>query len=433
MKTDILQQAKGVRDFGPAEKIERDRIINVLKDIFESFGYNPIETPILERYEMFASRYGAGEESDAMRETFKLTDQGGRNLVLRTEFTQPFARFVGMNLQLRLPFKRYQIGEIFRDGPIRIGRYREFWQCDIDVVGVSSLLIETEILQLINEVFLKLNLDVEILVNNRKLLNGILDYAGIPSETQRSVIISIDKLEKIGVEGVKAELLDKGVDEKKIDALLKIISTKGNNAELIEKMRDILGDNEGIKEVEETLKYALNKDNVVFCPSLARGLAYYTGNVFEVYLKDRSKVSSSICAGGRFDNMISGFLQSKEVYPAVGVSFGLETIFDAIKASKTGSEERKSVVSAYIIPFGEKALAKAFECGKSLRESGIKTDMDFLGRKISKNMEYANSYGIPWVVIIGEDELKENIYTLKNMRSGEQEKRSLPEMIERLK
>ncbi|MFH0779856.1 MAG: histidine--tRNA ligase [Parcubacteria group bacterium] len=433
MKTDILQQAKGVRDFGPAEKIERDRIIGILKDIFESFGYNPIETPVLERYEMFASRFGAGEESDAMRETFKLTDQGGRNLVLRTEFTQPFARFVGMNLQLRLPFKRYQIGEIFRDGPIRIGRYREFWQCDIDVVGISFPLIEAEILQLINEVFAKLNLKVEIMVNNRKLLNGILDYAGIPAEAQKSIIVSIDKLQKIGAAGVKAELLDKGIVEKKVDAILKIISTKCGNAEMIQKMREILGDNDGIREIEETIKYAINKDNVVFCPSLARGLAYYTGNVFEVYLKDRSKISSSICAGGRFDNMISGFLQSKEVYPAVGVSFGLETIFDAIKASKTESEERKSVVSAYIIPFGEKALAKAFECGKALRENGIKTDMDFLGRKISKNLEYANSYGIPQVVIIGDDEINENKFTLKDMKTGAQEKCSLEELVDKLK
>src|SRR3989339_656557 len=174
MQNEALQRAKGVRDFGPAEKIARDKLIQTLRSVFELYGYNPIETPVMERYELFASKYGIGQESDAMRETFKLKDQGLRDLVLRTEFTVPFARFVGMNPQLKMPFKRYQIGKVFRDGPIKLGRYREFYQCDVDVVGVSNPAVDAELVKLINTVFSKLNLEVVIKTNNRNVLNAIL-------------------------------------------------------------------------------------------------------------------------------------------------------------------------------------------------------------------------------------------------------------------
>src|SRR3989339_1598198 len=198
MQNEALQRAKGVRDFGPAEKIARDKLVETLKTVFEAFGYNPIETPVLERYELFASKFGIGQESDAMRETFKLKDQGDRELVLRTEFTVPFSRFVGMNPQLRKPFKRYQMGTVFRDGPIKLGRYREFWQCDVDVVGGGNPAIDAEILQLAQKVFAKLGFEVEIRINNRKILNGILQYAGVSAEAELSAIIAIDKLDKIG-------------------------------------------------------------------------------------------------------------------------------------------------------------------------------------------------------------------------------------------
>ncbi|MEK7159118.1 MAG: ATP phosphoribosyltransferase regulatory subunit, partial [Patescibacteria group bacterium] len=210
MQREALQRARGVRDFGPEEKIARDKIVETLKTVFEAFGYNPIETPILERYELFASKFGIGQESDAMRETFKLKDQGDRDLVLRTEFTVPFSRFVGMNPQLKKPFKRYQIGQVFRDGPLKLGRYREFYQCDVDVVGVSDPIIDAEILQLTDEVFTKLGLETEIFINNRKILNGILDACGVAKDDQNSVIISIDKLAKLGADGVSKELAGKG-------------------------------------------------------------------------------------------------------------------------------------------------------------------------------------------------------------------------------
>ena len=432
MKNEALQRAKGVRDFGPAEKIARDKIVGVLKGAFESFGYNPIETPVMERYELFASKYGIGQESDAMRETFKLRDQGLRDLVLRTEFTVPFARFVGMNPQLKMPFKRYQIGKVFRDGPIKLGRYREFYQCDVDVVGIANSKVDAEIMQLAIEAFTKLNLEVEVQINNRKVLNSILDFAGVDKDKQGSVIITIDKLEKIGADGVMEELTDKGIEQSQIKTILSTISIEGTNDEILVKLKEIIGESDGLDEVKVAIDNTVNKENLRFVPSLARGLAYYTGNVFEVYLKDTSQINSSICAGGRYDSMIGGFIGTEEIYPAVGISFGLETIFDAIRLSEKKEEVRRSVVDVYLAPLDEAYVKKCSEIAKQLRDAGFTTDMDYLGRKLKKNLEYANSYGVPWVIMLGETEVAENKIALKDMIKGDQEILTVDEAIKKI-
>ena len=424
--------ARGTRDFGPEEKIERDRIMQVLKNIFESFGYNPIETPILERYELFSSKYGIGQESDAMRETFKLKDQGERDLVLRTEFTVPFSRFVAMNPQLRKPFKRYQIGDVFRDGPIKLGRYREFCQCDIDVVGLSDTAIDAEILQLAVTVFKTLGLEVEMRINNRKILNGILDFAGVPADQQLPAIISIDKLDKIGAEGVGRELEQRGISAAAAESILALLACSGGNKDLLAELRDKIGDNEGLEEVEKTIALIENAEDVVFTPCLARGLAYYTGNVFEVYLKNRTVLSSALAAGGRYDNMIGGFLKSDQPFPALGISFGLEAIFDALNLFRK-VESKKSVVDLYIIPLDVEYLAECFTYANQFRAAGVNTDINCLpDKKLKRGMEYANSYAIPWVVIVGEDEIKENKLTLKNMQTGDQEKLSFLEAAKKI-
>ncbi len=433
MKNEALQMARGVRDFGPEEKIARDKIVTTLKQVFESFGYNPIETPVLERYELFASKFGIGQESDAMRETFKLKDQGNRDIVLRTEFTVPFSRFVGMNPQFKKPFKRYQIGQVFRDGPIKLGRYREFWQCDVDVVGIGSPQIDAEIIQLTVEAFAKLGMEIEFRLNNRKILNEILKYAGITGEQQISAIIAIDKLDKIGVDGVKEELKEKQIAGSAVDTILKLISIEGNNQGKIVQLRDVLSEVAGLDEVEQALAFVIDNQNVFFVPSLARGLAYYTGNVFEVYLKDSSKISSSICAGGRYDDMIGGFLGTNEVYPAVGISFGLETIFDAIKLNQNNDDVVKSVTDVYLLALDDKYVKKIMNIAKQLRQAGIKADMDYLGRKLKKNLEYADSYGVSWVIMLGESEEVENKLMLRNMKTGEQEKLSVDQIIEKLR
>lgn len=434
MKNEALQRARGVRDFNPAEKIARNKIIEVLKTVFEDFGFNPIETPILERYELFASKYGIGQESDAMRETFKLNDQGNRKIVLRTEFTVPFARFVGTNPQLKMPFKRYQMGQVFRDGPIKLGRYREFWQCDVDVVGIDNPLMDADILQLANTVFKRLNLEVEIQINNRKILNAIMSYAGIEDKDQISVIISIDKMDKIGREGVVAELVEKGISQEKIEKVLETINIQGTNQEKLAALKNLLGENnEGLKEVESAIEYTIDNQNIVFLPSLARGLAYYTGNVFEIYLRDRSQLGSAISAGGRFNDMIGGFVGTGEKFPAVGISFGLETIFDALKILNPEVDGQKCVTKVYVIPVTEAQLVESVKLVNELRQNDIPADIDYLGKKVGKNLEYADAYQIPFALIIGEDEIKSGELTLRNLRTGEQEKLNLEKVIETLK
>jgi histidyl-tRNA synthetase len=432
MKNEALQMAKGVRDFGPADKIARDRIVGTLKEVFELFGYNPIETPVLERYELFASKFGVGEQTEAMAESFQLTDQGKRNLVLRNEFTVPFARFIAENPQLRMPFKRYQMGDVFRDGPIKLGRYREFWQCDVDVVGIDNNLIDAELLELANMVFGRLELDVEIKINNRKLLNAILAFAGVSKESEAIAIIAIDKMDKIGADGVSEELAKLGIEQKSIKTVLNLLSIAGTNEQKIKELKNILGENEGLLEIEQTLKNLISETDIEFLPSLARGQAYYTGNVFEIYLKSK-KITSSLCAGGRFNNMIAGFLGQEKNIPAIGISFGLDTIFDAMTLETVGFSAKKSVCEAYVIPIGESVGKYARKTLLELRKRGVKVDMDFLARKTGKNMEYADSYGIPWAILIGEEEVQTGKLTLRDMLSGNQTLLTVTDIVDRIK
>ncbi|MFA6537298.1 MAG: histidine--tRNA ligase [Patescibacteria group bacterium] len=428
MKTELLQTARGVRDFGPEEKIAKDYLIGVLRQTFEAFGFNPIETPILERYELFASKFGLGNDSEAMRETFRLKDQGDRDLVLRTEFTMSFARFIGSNPQLRKPFKRYQMGSVFRDGPIKAGRYREFWQCDVDAVGIGETMIDGEILQLVNAVFQKFALPVVIKINNRKFLNKLLSFCGFDETKQTSVIISIDKLDKIGNDGVKKELLEKGFDEDCIDKILQMLSARGTNEELINKFRNILGENDGLSEIESALNFSLDQANIVFEPSLARGLAYYTGNVFEVFLQDSSKISSSVAGGGRYDRMIGGLIGSQEEIPAIGISFGLETIYDAL-VLQNKLKLKKSVVEYLVVPMQESLTKKAMQVAEDIRKLGYNVDTNYFF-KIKKSLEYANSYNIEKVVILGEEESNNEEITVKNMVDGQQKTGKLAKLID---
>jgi len=427
----IAQKARGVRDFNASQAIIRNKIIATLREVFELFGYNPIETPVLERYELFASKYGIGENSDAMAETFKLKDQGNRDLVLRTEFTMPFARFIAENPNIKMPFKRYQLGPVFRDGPIKLGRYREFWQCDADVVGIKNNLIDAEILQMAVMVFEKLQLPVVIKINNRKILNAILEKSGITPELQKDAIISIDKLDKIGENGVIVEMVKRGVAEKSAKQVIKLINISGNNQEIIKQLQEILGENRGLQEIAQTLRMA-DIENIIFTPSLARGLAYYTGNVFEVFLRDTSLMSSALSGGGRYDEMISGLIGRTEQIPCIGISFGLDTIFDVLKEKNSGNEQ-KSVAKIYLIGMNESAMNTIFDYAKQLRQNNIKVDIEFLSRKINKALEYANSYGIEYVGIIGEEELKKNKINLKDMRTGKQSLLKLKKLIKLLK
>jgi len=247
-----LQLAKGVRDVPPEEKLLQNKIVRTLQEVFEIYGFTPLETPIFERYETLTAKGGVGAGTDTFNETFKFTDQGGRQLGLRFELTTSLARYVGTNPSLKLPFKRYEIGPVFRDGPIKLGRYRQFWQCDIDTLGAKSMLAEAEILAVVQKVFEQLNLEVIIKINNRKLLNGLLEEAGL--KEREEALIVLDKLNKIGAEGVKKELAALGIKKAASEKLFELLSEKNSLENLSKKIKSTIGQ-EGLKELNELFSY----------------------------------------------------------------------------------------------------------------------------------------------------------------------------------
>ena len=417
-----MTEAKGTRDFLPEDKILRDQVVETIKEVFELYGYNPIETPVLERLENLSSKYSGG--SEILREIFKLKDQGNRDLALRYDLTVPLAVFIANNQNIKMPFKRYEIGQVFRDGPIKSGRYRQFIQCDVDIVGCKEITADAELFEITSEIFKRLKLNIVIKVNNRKILDSIMDSLNIEKEKRESIILSIDKLEKLGSDYVKKELKEKDLNDRQVNELLNLITLKGSNSDKINKLKKSLKNQEGIKEIEELLDYFSNAE---FDVSLARGLNYYTGNIFEVYLKN-SEIKSSVAAGGRYDKMI-GSLIGREDYPAVGISFGLDVITDALKLNKK-TEVKKSTTKVYIIPI--KTFKESFKIAKKLRDSGINTDIDLMDRGISKNLDFADKLQIPYVLIIGKEELKKKKIKLKDMKSGKEELLEIEKVIKRL-
>lgn len=419
-----LELAKGTRDISGEEEILKQEILASLKKTFELYGFNPLNTTILGRLDTLTSKYAGGEE--ITKEIFKLKDQGSRDLGLRYDLTVPFARFVGMNKELKMPFKRYEMGVVFRDGPIKLGRYREFWQCDVDVVGSASMLAEIELLNLTKDFFESLNLDVTIKLNNRKILDGMMAASEIPEELRNKAILILDKLEKFGLQEVKKELNELGLSETEISRLLKFITFRGNNKEKINFLRKEIKDAEALKEITEILDIL---DFVEFDLSLARGLSYYTSTVFEVFLKN-SDIKSSIAAGGRYDKMIGNLLESNQPYPAVGISFGLSIIIDALKLQRK-EQQKKTVTKCYIIPINTQQ--QCLDLASKLRKKGINTEVDINKKSISKNLDYANYYKIPFVIIVGEDELKKQKYKLKEMEKGNEKLLDEKELLKELK
>jgi len=421
-----FQPVKGTRDFLPEEKIMRQKIVDTLKGVFETFGFSPLETPSLEKWEILSRKYAGGEE--ILKETYRLKDQGGRELGLRYDLTVPLCRIISLNPDLAKPFKRYQIGKVWRDGPVKMGRYREFWQCDVDTVGSDSMIADAEFLKIINTVSQKLGFKAEIKINNRKILNGVLGYFEIEKEKRDSVILSLDKLEKIGESGVREELIEKGIEKEKITSILNLLKASGTNDEIIKRLKKIKEAEEGVKEIESVLRYSkyLGVKEISIVPSLARGLVYYTGTIFEAYFKN-SKITSSFAAGGRYDNLIGRFTGLEKV-PAVGISFGLDVLSDALKEKM---ESEKTVVKVFVIPI--KTEKESIEITTKLRESGIKTNIDMMDRGISKNLNYANSQGIPYCLIIGKKELDENSVKLRDMETGEEKLIKIKDLIKEIR
>jgi len=424
-----IERAKGTKDVPPEEEITRQEILDSLKNVFRLYGFSPLETPVLERVETLTAKYAGG--SEITKEIFKLSDQGGRNLGLRYDLTVPLARFVAMNPTVKMPFKRYQVGLAFRDGPIKLGRYREFWQCDADIVGSKSMIADAELIKLSLEFFKKIRLNIIIEINNRKVLDGIMEALEIPEQSRNNIIITIDKLKKVPLEDIKKELKKKGLYDKQINELLKIFRIEGNNLDKIFKLRKIVANAkgaEGLDELEQIFKY-VNDKNLIFKISLARGLAYYTGTVFEAFTKDESVMRSSLAGGGRFDNMIGDFIGNANI-PAIGISFGIDSIIDALKASNN-LKSKKTVTKVFIIPI--KTEKQSVKLTDSLRKEGINAEVDLMQRGISKNLDYANSLGIPFVIFIGKKELKAKKFKLRDMKSGKEKLLAQSSLIKILK
>lgn len=409
-----LKNVKGSKDYGGKEQLLRSYISDTLRDTFEKYGYEPLETTELCYYDLLSLKYE--DNNEILKEIYNVKDQANRKLALRYDLTVPFAKYIALNQNIKLPYKRYEIGKVFRDGPVKKGRVREFIQCDVDCVGIDGQMVEAEMISIFADGYKELGIDVVIKYNNRKIMSGMIEISGIAKESISNTITIIDKLEKISKEEAKQEFLNIGLKEKQIRILMELLNM--NLDEITIKFKDTTNKNlaEGLQEINELNKYIKElklEEKVEFVSTLARGQEYYTGVVFEVYTKNKI-IPSSIGGGGRYDNMIGDFIDDGKKYPAVGISFGLDTIFEILK----NRELPKVKKNIYIIPMNNNIYA--MKIAKKLRKNDVNVEIEMNNKKLRKSLNYANSKKFSWVIIIGEEELQENKITLKNMQSGEQ-------------
>ena len=444
---------KGTRDFSPVEMAKRNYIFNTIRDVYHLYGFQQIETPSMEMLSTLMGKYG--DEGDKL--LFKIQNSGDyfsgitdEELLsriaaklaskfcekgLRYDLTVPFARYVVMHRdEITFPFKRYQIQPVWRADRPQKGRYREFYQCDADVVGSDSLLNEVELMQIVDTVFTRFGIRVCIKINNRKILTGIAEIIG-EADKIVDITVAIDKLDKIGLENVNKELADKGISEEAIAKLQPIILLSGTNAEKLTTLKTVLADSEiGIKGVEES-EFILNtltamglKNEIELDLTLARGLNYYTGAIFEVKALDVQ--IGSITGGGRYDNLTGVFGMAG--ISGVGISFGADRIFDVLNQLELYPKEAVNGTQLLFINFGEKEAAFSIGILAKARAAGIRAEIFPDAAKMKKQMSYANAKNIPFVAIVGENEMNEGKAMLKNMETGEQNLVSAEELIETL-
>jgi len=439
---------KGTRDFGPEVVGKRNFIFDTIRSVFVKFGYQPIETPTMENLSTLTGKYG--EEGDRLlfkvlnngdylkkADETALSERNSNKLIssisdkgLRYDLTVPFARYVVMNQNdIVFPFKRYQIQPVWRADRPQRGRYREFYQCDVDVVGSNSLMYEAELVQIYDEVYSNLGIDVTIKINNRKVLAGMAEAAGIADQFM-DMTISIDKLDKIGIEGVKGEMQKRGISEGAIEKVANMLNIKelGPLKELFKNSETGL---KGIEELEAFHHYfdlKGTKNDVEFDITLARGLNYYTGCIIEVVAKD-VKIGS-IGGGGRYDDL-TGVFGLKGV-SGVGVSFGADRIYDVMEELNLFPAEASQNLKLLFIAFDEAAHQYAFDCLNKVREVGISAELYPEPTKINKQMKYANARKTPFVALVGSNEMENGVVTLKNMESGEQELINVDALIEKI-
>ena len=419
-----LRNLKGTEDFLPKEQIIRNKITDTLKQNFEKYGYMPLETPILNYYDLLALKYDNDDE--ILNEIYRLTDQGNRDIGLRYDLTVPFCKVVGMQKELRLPFRRYEIGKVFRNGPVKLGRTREFYQGDVDVVGIDGRLIEAEQIIMAIEIFKQLGIDINILYNNRKLMNGLLIESGIKNPTF-GIIGILDKLDKVDKKEIYKMFEEQNIDKQTTDNIFNIFGKTLEEYNLIYKDTSNLLLKEGLEELNEITTYLkkLNyENNITFDSYLSRGLEIYTGIVFE--FRDKLKrINGSLGAGGRYDKIITNFINDGNTYPAVGLSFGLEPIYVILK-----NEEKVDMIDYYIIPMDTEI--ECLSLAQKLRNKNKKVLIEMNKRKIKKSFDYANKENIPYVIVVGENEIKENKITIKNMKESSQEMIDIDEFVRRI-
>ena len=439
---------KGTRDFGPVEMAKRNYIFNTIRSVYELYGFQQIETPAQETLQTLMGKYG--EEGDKL--LFKILNSGDylskiedselteRNTLrlaskicekgLRYDLTVPFARYVVMHREeLQLPFKRYQVQPVWRADRPQKGRYREFYQFDGDVVGSDSLLNEVELMQIVDTVFTRFGVRVQIKINNRKILTGIAEVIGAADKIV-DITVAIDKLDKIGIDNVNAELREDGLTEEQIEKLQPIIMLEGTNEQKLETIAQVLASSEtGLKGVEETkyiLGYLTSLNNEIQLDlTLARGLSYYTGAIFEVKALDTPM--GSISGGGRYDNLTGIF--GMPGLSGVGISFGVDRIYDVLNALDLYPKDSLQTTQVLFINFGEKETAYCLPIVAKVRQAGIRAEIFPDSTKMKKQMSYANAKQIPFVVLAGDNEIAAGKVTLKNMETGEQTLVSADELI----
>jgi len=426
-----FQPPKGTRDFLPEEMVRREYVIETIKRIFVAYGFDEIQTPVFEKWELLTKKCG----EDIKQQIFEFEDKAGRKLGLRFDLTVGMARVIANNPQLPKPVKRYCIAPVWRYEEVTAGRKREFYQADIDIVGSKSMEAEAECIACAVDCLKALGFeDFKIYINNRKILDGILKFVSISEKKNLEIFRIIDKLEKIGKENVEKELEKIGIKKEKIKKLMKIISFKGKQEilERLEELKKIKIAEEGIKELKEIYKFSkfYGFSNFLFVNlSLARGLDYYTGPIFEIVAKAKKQVGS-IAGGGRYDNLIE--LLGGRPTPATGISLGIERIIEIMKTERMLDLPRTKV-KVFVANVNEKMKEKAVEVAQKLRKEGIPCQTDLMGRNLKKQLEFANSLGVPFCIIVGEKEVKENKFKLKNMKEKTEESLSLEEIIKILK
>ena len=435
---------RGTRDFGPAQMVKRNYIFDTIKQVFQCYGFQPIETPTLENLSVLMGKYG--EEGDQLlfkvlnsgdfakdlhpedltesykKTTLKIAEKG-----LRYDLTVPFARYVVMNRgELTFPFKRYQLQPVWRADRPQKGRYREFYQCDADVVGTDSLLCEAEIVLMIHEVLQGLGIqDFTIKINNRKVLSAIAEVIGAPGQ-EGPLCVAIDKLDKIGQEKVEAELLERGFSVASIAKLQPIFELSGSNSDAFAHLKAWLAESEigkqGLDELQKVWDlvqgFGLNDRQMQFDVTLARGLSYYTGAIFEV--KANGVQIGSISGGGRYDNLTGTF--GVAGLSGVGISFGVDRIYDVMDELKLFPESSFTTTKVLITNFDAQAEAYSLPLLRQLRQAGISAELYPDAAKLKKQLDYADRKGIPFVILVGSDEMQTGLLTLKNMQTGEQQK-----------